>query len=486
MPDDNKHDWADPEVLLDRIKRVGSARRRRRTVIARSGGLAAVVLVLSAALLVARPDGEDGSTVDVSGRDTRAGTHVDGDATPTTAADGDAHRPRVDDPRAATTAEPEPAPTGQAPAGRGSASTSAAPASGLPNREFVARIAGGDLFVSRVDGSDRRTVSSGVSPAPFAWAPIGDRIAAWPAGVLRVVEARSGRERTIAAAVERVAWSSDGSEIAYVVDGALWVASIAAGVPRRIASDVNDIAWAPHTTAIAYSAGCTRLDPASALPTCTGNAPIRIVSSTGGPSSIARGPGSSGVDASPSWSPNQRWVSFERRTDRTASHPTVHVYDVEAGTEHEAGSGEGVRWTRSGAAFIDRSRGPGTLMWLDGGSLAVTRLTESAVGCYAPDSRGNAVVYEALRNVERDTWTVQDVRVVVRDRPGEKVLTSEGSFDCSRHGEVWSSAGSAVGLVLGSRNAVLDVASGDVARFEAVSGQGVQGDYVSPKFPPST
>jgi Tol biopolymer transport system component len=269
----------------------------------------------------------------------------------------------------------------------GTASASFPGANGL-----IVRISGTNrdayrLVVSRPNGTGEHLITK--EPARIAgpqWSPDGTQLAFAQDGKVVVVYADGSGLMTLGEG-SAPAWSDDGSEIAYnnVADGIDIRSADGAGAVRSLvaddgAGDVSkwDPSWSPDGLRVAYTQGQGELSGQIWLIRTDGTGAHALTHSTGE------------VDSVPAWSPDGRWVAFQRYVACSGGTCRNAVYAIRAngtGIRRVVLNGASPAWSPDGSriAFTRRIGGSSEVFTVKVNGRDLRRVTHNGVSDLEPD-----------------------------------------------------------------------------------------------------
>src|SRR4051812_21982272 len=177
----------------------------------------------------------------------------------------------------------------------------------------LAFVAGGQLRVVNLDGSDLRSLGPATGDQPAAWSPRGDAMAvATPTGLVAArLDGSDPRHLTSSGADRAPSWSPDGARLVFeratVAGQATAIYTVAAdGTGDRLLVDrpcpyEQKPVWSPSGTDIAYLTVCTGPGTGAALSRNDGSGARRVSSASRAPAWSPDGrtlavPGNSGID----------------------------------------------------------------------------------------------------------------------------------------------------------------------------------------------
>jgi Tol biopolymer transport system component len=166
------------------------------------------------------------------------------------------------------------------------------------------------IGVIRADGRGFRVLTRDANDNSLTWSPRGRRLVFVRRGDLYTIGADGTglRRLTRGRAVDsEPAWSPDGSRMAFARNGALYVMNANGSSARRLTADVGAIAgvsWSPDGETIAF--GARYVDEA------VEEGWIELIDREGGEPWAPLG--GDPDDRNPDWSPDGRWIVFDRTT----------------------------------------------------------------------------------------------------------------------------------------------------------------------------
>ena len=199
-----------------------------------------------------------------------------------------------------------------------------------------------DLWTMAADGSHQHRLTS--TPDMFesdpAWSPNGRQVVFSEATRskalgLWVMNADGSRLRQLTSEGFTPAWSPDGKTIAYVVSSGsdhnptanIYLIPAAGGDPTNLtpgATHANDPDWSPGGRRIAFSL----------------NGDLAVMKANGSNEHLITHPASGVSDAEPAWSPDGRWIVYERDNGNTDGH-ALNVIHPDAKGRHRIKSSFG-------------------------------------------------------------------------------------------------------------------------------------------------
>ena len=274
-------------------------------------------------------------------------------------------------------------------------STRASEARWSPDGRSVAYVAGGQLWVARTDGAERRKVTTltGGATGP-AWSPQGDRVA-FTSGVYpecrdeacnAALAQKADTSKVKAHIADRLMyrhWNrwDDGTRSHLFVVGASGggLTDLNEGatfdVPPGPFGGSEGYAWSPDGREIAYTAKLATRDES-----WTTDANLYVVPSTGGTATLITG-ANKGADQNPAYSPDGRWIVYQsqRRAGFESDRWRLMAYDRQARTSREQLPG----WDRNADAYQFAGANGLVVQTMDHGRDIFVRLPPGA-GASAP------------------------------------------------------------------------------------------------------
>lgn len=265
-------------------------------------------------------------------------------------------------------------------------STRASEARWSPDGQRVAYVAGGQLWVTRADGTERRrlTALTGGASGP-AWSPVGDRLAFTSGVYPECRDEACNAARADAAEKSKVKahvadqlmyrhWNrwddgtrshlfvvgADGSGLRDLVGGATF------DVPPGPFGGSEGYAWSPDGREIAYTAKLATRDQA-----WTTDANLYVVPSAGGTPELITG-ANKGADQNPVYSPDGKWILYQsqKRAGFESDRWRLLAYDRVARTSREELPG----WDRNADAYQFVGAGAVIVQTMDHGRDIFVRL----------------------------------------------------------------------------------------------------------------